>query len=158
MNVKISLSGVKEIDDVLKGLPKQLQHRVLVAAHKYAAQPFVQTAKSIAPKRTGKMAESIGVVGLNQKNASVIGEVEAGPMPKKGRAYVARFIERGTVKRQTLGRGKYRRGANRGKVPANRFLESAFMQTKQVIESRIAEGIGKRLFSFMKRTIKKGKQ
>jgi HK97 gp10 family phage protein len=155
--IKVSVTGIKEIDDVLKGLPKQMQHRVLVAAHKYAAQPYVTAAHALAPKKTGKMAKSIGTVGLPQRRATVVGETEAGPMPKKGRAYVARFIERGTKERKLRGGKKYPRGTNRGKITAFPFLETAFNQTRTLILDRIADGIGKRLDSFMRRTIKKNR-
>jgi hypothetical protein len=160
MNVKISLSGVKEIDDVLKGLPKQLQHRVLSAAHAFAAQPLVVAARSIAPKQTSELANSIRVEKLSQKRASVIGEVNVGPSLRGKRGRIkARTVERGSVaERKIKGYGKYRKGTTRGQYKANPYMEPAFNQTKQLVESRIAEGIGKRLLSFMKRTIKRGKQ
>jgi HK97 gp10 family phage protein len=156
MSVKVSVTGIKEIDNVLKGLPKQVQHRVLVSAHKFAAQPFVQAAKALAPKREGKMAASIQAVSMPFRRATESGMVLAGPSKKKGtRGYVARFIEKGTVQRKLKGGKKYPAGTNRGKIVAKPFLEPAFNQTKKAVEDRIAEGIGRRLASFMKRTIKK---
>jgi hypothetical protein len=151
----ISVSGVKEIDKVLKGLPKQLQHRVLVSAHIMAARPFVQAAKALAPQKSGRVKKNIGSSGVPQRKANIVGETLSG---QRSRGYVGRFIEYGTKKRETLGRGrkkKYKAGANRGRVEAKPYLEPAFNQTKTMIISRINESVGKTLFSFMKRTIKK---
>jgi HK97 gp10 family phage protein len=151
----MSVSGVKEIDKVLKGLPKQLQHRVLVSAHIMAARPFVQAAKALAPEKSGRLKKNIGSSGVPQKKANVVGETLSG---QKSRGWVGRFIERGTEKRATKGKGKkkkYGPGANRGQVTAKPYLEPAFNQTKTIIINRINESVGKTLFSFMNRTIKR---
>jgi len=41
MSFKLSVTGFKEIDSVLKGMPNQLQDRVLKTAHADAAKPLI---------------------------------------------------------------------------------------------------------------------
>jgi HK97 gp10 family phage protein len=152
MSVKISVSGVKEIDRVLKGLPRQLQDRVLAAAHRDAAKPLVNAMKAGAPKGSGTIAKNIGTSKVPKRSAAVLGETDVGP---KKRGYVARFVERGTKARVLKGKGKYPRGTGRGKINAKPFLEPAFNATKEAVINGISESVGKKLLSFMKRTIKK---
>jgi hypothetical protein len=45
-------------------------------------------------------------------------------------------------------------GANRGKMSKKPFMQPAFQATKEIIEKRIAESIGRKLYSFMKRILK----
>lgn len=148
-NVTLSVTGIKEIDDLLKGLPQQLTHRVLQAAHAEAAQPLVNWAQGRAPYRTGNLERSIGVVKPSIKKANQIGLVKVGP--RYGAPYNGRhghLIEYGhnIVTRS---------GVKKGKTSPKPFMEPAFNQTKDKVEARIGEAIGKKLLAFMRRTIKK---
>ena len=148
MSVKISVTGIAEIDQVLRGLPQQLQHKILSEAHAEAAQPLVKMAYYKAPLRTGRLAESIGVKKTNLGKVGAIGLVQVGPIrggSKKG--YHAHLIEYG----HRLVRG----GKQIGFVRAKPFMEPSFNATKDIVESNIASTLGKRLLAFMKRTVKK---
>lgn len=147
--IKLSVTGVKEIDQVLRGLPKQLNHRVLGQAHAAAAKPLINKAKVMAPKRSGGLQKSIGAVKLSQKKATIVGEVHAGPRRGRGhKGYAAHLVEFGTKKRTT------KRGANRGVMSKKPFMEPSFQATKGQVEGLIAQEIGRKLNSFMKRTLK----
>lgn len=162
MSVKISVTGIKEIDEVLKGMPLQLSDKVLQSAHAAAAKPLIEKAKLIAPEGpTGNLVDSIGAVKGNfNQVASLqreVGQVTVGPR-RGGRykGYAGHLVEYGTKGRKTKGKGNKRpvRNANRGVMPKKPFMEPAFQSTKTEVESRIATEIGKKLSSFMKRTIK----
>lgn len=147
----VRLTGVKEIDSVLKGLPLQVTDRVLQNAFSDAAKPLVQTAQSIAPKDTGTLAESIGVTKEPAKTLvnRAVGQIQVGPRRKgKYKGYHGHLIEFGTTIRET------KSGANRGNVKPDPFMEPAFNQTSGQVENRINNSIGKKLLGFMKRTIK----
>ncbi|MEB3210268.1 MAG: HK97-gp10 family putative phage morphogenesis protein [Leptolyngbyaceae bacterium] len=148
MSVKLSVTGVKEIDQVLKGLPRQLQDKVLAQAHADAAKPLVERAKNIVPKRKGNLRDSIGTEKLG-KRGNEIGQVQVGPRrSKRWLGHGALLVEFGTKKRAT------KKGANRGVMPKKPFMFPAFRQTKQLVEGRIAKAIGQKLYNFMKRTLK----
>lgn len=161
MKVNLSVTGVEEIDKVLKGLPLQLSDRVLQQAHAAAAKPLVDRAKMTAPEGpTGNLVDSIGVVkgSFNQVKSLQrdVGQVTVGPRRGKYKGNAAHLVEYGTKGRYTKGKGKRigYKNAYRGVMPKKPFMEPSFVQTKSEVESRINVEIGRKLYSFMKRTLK----
>jgi HK97 gp10 family phage protein len=147
--IKISVTGVKEIDACLKAMPAALTHKVLGTAHADAAKPLVQREKSLAPVgSTHNLVDSIGVVKSSIARAGSLGEVRVGPR-KRGRykGFAAHLIEYGTRPRRT------KKGANRGFLRPEPFAEPAFNQTKGVVQAGIVTSIGKVLVRTMKRTL-----
>jgi hypothetical protein len=72
--VSISVTGLKEVDAVLKGLPLQFQDRVLKAAHADAAKPLISAAQGLAPVgKTGNLRRSIGVERISLKKTNEVG-------------------------------------------------------------------------------------
>lgn len=144
MSVKISVTGLKEIDEVIKGLPLQLQDRVLKTAHADAARVGVDAAKAIVPVgKTGNLKNSIGIERVNMKRTDEVGLVQYGPR-RRNKGFHGHLIEYGKTNRD---------GTRTTGFP---FMAISFAQTKGLIESRIADSIGKKLASFMKRTLKNG--
>tara|TARA_R110000868_G_scaffold96848_3_gene266354 strand:+ start:1571 stop:1999 length:429 start_codon:yes stop_codon:yes gene_type:complete len=141
----ISVTGLKEIDKVLRGLPDQLQDRVLKNAHTDAAKPLISAAKSIVHVKTGNLQKSIGVVRTSLKKTGAVGLVQVGPRRGGGnKGFHGHLIEYGKTNRD---------GTRSRKFP---FMEPAFNQTQSQVESNIATSLGKRINQFMKRTIKNG--
>ena len=145
MSVQISVTGIKEIDAVLKGMPLILQDRVLKTAHADAAKPLVQAASALAPLgKTGNLKKSIGVERISIKKVDAIGLVQVGPLRKGGRkGFHGHLIEY----------GKTNRDGSRTKPQP--FMGPAFDQTQRIVEAGIAQSIGTKLYQFMNRTIKK---
>lgn len=151
MDVKVRLTGVQEIDRVLKGLPKQINHRVLQAAHAGAVKKTVDAAKLLAPEGpTGHTIDSIGVTKPSFSKATEMGIVEAGPRRGRFKGNIAHLIEYGTRSRTN------KRGANRGVMPKKPFMLPAWEKTKSAVLASINTNIGQALWRFMKRTIKNG--
>lgn len=150
----ITITGYKEIDRVLKGLPLQLSDKVLQSAGAKAAKPLVVKEQLLAPEGpTGTLIDSIGIVKGGFSNFSAgnreLGQVTVGPRRKgRSRAYHAHLVEFGTRRRKT------RKGANRGVMPAHPFVRPAFDQTKDAILAGYKEAVGSVLISFMRRTLK----
>ena len=141
----ISITGINEIDKVLKGLPLQLQDRVLKAAHADAAKPLISAAKAIVPKgKTKNLVTSIGVERVSMKKTDAIGLVQVGPRRKGFKGQHGHWIEFGKTNR------------NGTRTTPSPFMEPAFNQTKGAVERGIAESVGKKLYQFMKRTVKNG--
>ena len=148
----IRLTGAKEIDQVLRGLPLQLTDKVLQNSFSDAAKPLVEAAKSLAPKGiTGNLVESIGVTKEPAKTLvnRAVGQIQVGPRRKgKYKGFAGHLMEYGTTIRET------KKGANRGMVTPHKFMGPAFDQTNGQVESKINDSIGRKLSAFMKRTIK----
>lgn len=146
----ISVTGLKEIDRVLKELPKQMQHSILSAAHAAAAKPLVEKAKLIAPEGpTGNLVDSIGVSKTSVKKANKLGEVRVGPRRKGGfKGFAGHLVEFGTKRRRT------RKGANRGLMRPKPFMKPAFGQTKGQVEKDIALQIGRVMMRTMRRYLR----
>ena len=150
MSVKISVTGNKEIDRILAEMPKVVQHQALGAAHLDAAKPMIEREKSLVPRRTGELQNSIGGIKTPMKRAGAVGEVIIGPRrSRKNRGHHGVLVEKGTKKRQT------RKGANRGVMPAQPFVEPAFTGTKDTVIGRIAVSVGRKMLSVMRRYAKK---
>lgn len=151
MRVKLSVSGVKEIDSVLSSWPKDLQHKTLSATHSAAAKPMIEKAKLLAPEGPeGNLVDSIGSVTTPMAKANIIGEVKIGPRrSRRYRGHHGHLVEFGTKPRRN------RRGANRGIMPKKPFMEPAFHATKNVVVNSIALQLGKKMFATMKRYIKR---
>jgi hypothetical protein len=146
----ITVTGFREIDMVLSGMPKELSHRVLQQANTEEAKVLVSKAKSLAPEGpSGRTVDSIGTVKPNIKRADELGVVLTGPRRGRYGGHAAHLIEYGTKNR------KNKRGANRGMMRAKPFMKPAYEQTKELIFSDINRIIGRKLYQFMNRTLKK---
>lgn len=159
------LTGIKEIDAVLKGLPKQLQHKVLVNAHAAAAKPMIQSAKSKINRVSGNLQDSIGVIKSSTKRSSDrLGMVTVGP--RRGgslKGYHGHLLEFGHWTRPQIktlmgfGGVKLVRKDYKGQkwVKPKPFMKPAFDETVTQVADNAKIEIAKKLESFMRRTIKR---
>jgi hypothetical protein len=152
MSVTIKLTGVQEIDKVLRGLPLQLNDRILQQAHAAAAKPLIEREKAMAPEGpTGKLIDSIGVVKASAKSLSnrELGAIHVGPRrSSRYKGHAAHLVEYGTKAR------RLKNGANRGVMPKKPFAQPSWDATRPRVQGAINEQIGKKLYSFMKRTLR----
>jgi hypothetical protein len=150
MKVTLSVTGYKEIDSVLRGLPLQLSHTVLQAAHLSAAKPLIEKEKLLAPEGpTGNLVDSIGGVKTPFRRANVVGEITVGPRrSRRHKGHAGHLVEFGTKARTT------KKGANRGSMRKKPFAEPAFRITQPIVVNRISTELGRKLYSYMKRVIK----
>lgn len=148
----IRTTGIKQIDDVLEGLPDVLTDKVLQNANIYAAKPLIEKAKLLAPEGpTGNLVDSIGALKASGStlDSRALGQIQVGPRRRGGyKGFAGHLVEYGTKMR------KNKAGANRGKMTPNPFMEKAFDATKDEILHRFNDGTGKALASFMRKTIK----
>lgn len=149
MSVKMSVTGVKEIDNVLQQLPKELTHSVLGTAHAAAAKPLIEKAKLTAPEGpTGNLIDSIGVVKTPMKRAGEIGEVTVGPRrnrPYKG--HHGHLIEYGF-------RTRARKPGKKTFVQGQPFMKPSFEATKGAVIEKIRVEVGKKVWATMRKYIK----
>ena len=145
MSVKISITGLKEIDAVIKGLPLQLQDRVLKTAHADAAKKTVlPTMQSLTPVKKGNLKQSEGIERVNIKKVDAVGVVRVGPRKGGGlKGFHGQLIEYGKTNRDGT------------KTQPKPFAKNAFEQSKTPLENQIKISLAAKLNAFMKRTIKK---
>src|SRR5690606_5441008 len=148
MDVRVRLTGDEDVDRVLRGLPLQVNHKLLQTAHTSAARVLVQAEKLSAPEgEHGNLVDSIGVIKTPPRKANELGEINVGPRRGRYKGYAAHLVEYGTGPRTY-------KGANRGTMPKKPFALPSWNRTKSKVESSIADHLGAALFRFMTRTIK----
>lgn len=147
--MSLRLTGVKEIDEVLRGLPLQVADKILAQTFTEAAKPMVEAIQRYTP--TGETDNLINSIGSEKEKyyPESVGTIVVGPR-RKGRykGFIAAIINDGTVKRQTES------GANRGVGPAFHFMDKGYAEEGAKTISRIDDIQGKKIYNFMRRTIK----
>lgn len=150
--MSVRLTGFKEVDAVLKGLPAQLTDKVFQRAHTRALAPFIERERQTVPVGlTGNLHDSLGVIKATGSSLGrrELGTVYGGPRRKNGyKGFAGHLNEYGTKVRAT------RNGANRGRMSAKPFAAPAWEATKAQVEGMINVEIGLEVVRFMKRTIK----
>ncbi len=69
----VEVVGARELRRALRTLPKEYR-RELAAIHKKAVKPVVDTAKVIAPRRSGRLAGSIRALGSQTQGQVAVGK------------------------------------------------------------------------------------
>ena len=158
MSVRISVTGIAEVDNLLRSLPNQVNHRIMGAAHLDAAKPLIDAAQNIVAGRdkttnTGRLEQSIGGIKISQRKSGEVGMVHIGPRRKKGIYYGfhGHLVEYGHRLVSSKKSGKRVIGF----VRPYPFMKPAFDKTKDEVGRNIVETVQKKLMSFMKKTIKK---
>lgn len=149
MKVHLSVTGHQQIDKVLRGLPAQVSHPILQAAHAAAAKALIEKEKLLAPEGPdGDLVDSIGAIKTPFAKASVVGEVIVGPRrSRRYKGHHGHLVEFGTQPRTN------KKGANRGTMPKKPFAAPAFRVTQPVVIGRISTEVGRKLYAYMKRVI-----
>lgn len=144
MSVKISVTGIKSIDECLRLLPLEMSEKVLSQAHSDAAFPLVAAAHYLAPVgKTGNLADSIGIEKVGLKRGGEIGSIVVGARRRgQYRGYHAHLIEYGKTNRD---------GTRTQPKP---FMSTAFNNTKAEVESGIAKAISRRVIALIKRSLR----
>lgn len=156
MDLRLVLTGHKEIDRTLRSLPDAVKHSVQQQAHVDAAKPLIEKEKLLAPEGpTGNLVDSIGAVKIPLRRASFVGEVHVGPRVRRPyRGFHGHLVEFGTRERELKGRGKYPAGTKRGVMTAKPFVRPALAQTQETVLARIQNSTAKKLVAKMRRELR----
>lgn len=149
------LQGLKELDSMLKQLPKRMGKTVLRNALKKAAIPIRDAAKANVPRGpTGNLEESITIATQLKKGQRrrKIREKDTVEMFVGSTAPHAHLVEFGTVERFRKG------GGATGEMPASPFLTNAWDATKNealdILRKEILTELVKAAERLRKRAIK----
>ena len=98
--IELKLSGFKEVDDILKNLPKQVQRKILLGAQREVLKPVAKDMESalsaVAGNVSGNLRDSIGIRALRggkEFNAASLAGIRYG---NRYKGFHGRFIESGT--------------------------------------------------------------
>jgi HK97 gp10 family phage protein len=169
-----SLQGDKELAAKLSTLTKSEFKSAVQFGAKKAMAPAQQTARSVAPKNTGKLRRAIRVRVLKRSRKRVGARVTIGAHESmfKGRTFYAAFQEYGwrTGKRasnQDLGVAKRKRrtasqreeiatmNASRKKIQGKRYLKKSIDSTREMVMHNFKIEIRAGIHKVMKRSASK---
>jgi hypothetical protein len=168
----VIVTGFKEVDNLMRRLPKELNHKIVGSAIYKSAKPLVTGAKARVKSKTGNLKESIGAVRQSIKKATEIGEVRVGPrLGGRFKGYHGYNVETGhrvvlggtlpasqtKSGRQYQAKNPARTGQGRvvGKADPHPFLQPAFVATKGEVMNQINNNIAISLRNSMRRLLKK---
>lgn len=127
MNKGIEIIGLDEILKAFEQLPKGVGERALTDVFKEALKPVREDLKRNAPAKRLKKNKVIPIKA--RRGIVSVGYSKGG--------FLARFYERGTKSRKLLGRGKYKKGTNRGVFRSKPFVERTFQSSIPSIQQFI---------------------
>lgn len=168
--MNVSYTGFKELDTLLKEMPKQFQHNVIASAYRLSAKPLIESARTFINDKTGNLANSIGAQSVPNNKAESVGLTLVGPrFVRTGKVsktaggglkgahgynveYGHGFPYTGRKSKQQIYRNKSKR---MGMVLPHPFMEPAYVQKKEVVVRNMQEAMIIRLNSLMNRILKK---
>jgi HK97 gp10 family phage protein len=116
------IEGIEEINKILDTLPKAINDKIQADLNKQAANIVKKELQALSPegnndkKHKSKISANV-VVKKSINNSFLIGFTK--------KVWYVKLLEMGTIVRKTLGKGRYRSGANRGVLIRKPFIESA---------------------------------
>ena len=136
MSSGVKITGMKELNQVMSGLKKFNQHKIMGSVLYKASKPMMTAQKQIAAqkttRRTGNLDTSIGRMKVSMKKAAEIGTVRVGPrIGGRYKGYHGHLIEFGTKDRYT------KKGAYRGRGPSLPFVAPAFTGQLEQVKKNI---------------------
>lgn len=146
-NKGMSVFGAKELEQVFKQLPNELNVKILKAVNREGAKVYKSKMESNTPVGNDRIKIKIA----NDKTN--LTSIWVGVNPKQ---WWARWIEFGTKQRRTKGRGpKQFKKADRGKMNPRAFISPAIEAvTNQAIKA-IFDNMGRTVNNFLKRETRK---
>lgn len=122
--IKFEILGIKEVQKMLADIPKEFSDKIQFDLNKAAGKIVEKELQQSVPvgnndKSSKNKAENNTLVTKSDSKSGVY-------VGFNKRAWYVKLIERGTKVRQTKGRGKYKKKANRGTVNRKPFIEAAY--------------------------------
>lgn len=171
MTQDIKIEGYSEAIRIFGQLTDQMQRTLVRQALRRSAQPMVATARARAPKRTGQLSRSIGVVSLRRDRVPTVIPMAVGPVfsvTKNGKvnAFYARFVHDGTKDRRPRnkklralrfpgrGGGVVYAARTRG-MKARPFLRDAFNQSSDASVNDFGADLTAAIERFVNRNFRK---
>jgi len=100
MALEFDIKGLNKVEAALTRFPINVEKKMLKKAMRFGAKAIVKEARSLAPRRTGRLAKSIGVVSGSRRDrgASLIVVARKGKKQKYD-AWYSHLVEWGVPSR-----------------------------------------------------------
>ena len=128
MDIDIKTVQIDILERFFKDLAWEDKRKVSISAFKKAAKPLMARAKLLAPKKTGNLRDSIGMMMVPGQIAILVGARKGGYGGNHGH-----LIENGTMERVR------KSGGSTGAGRANNFFERAYEQTYHETYDSVAD-------------------
>lgn len=128
--IQIDASDIKVLEDFFDDQATRDQRGIFIRSYRKAVKPLVDAAKVLAPRRTGKLAASMGTMELKNEVAILVGAMR----PKGSHGHLN---ESGTVERSY--RSKKGKVHRTGRMTATHFFERAYEATQEQIYETISD-------------------
>ena len=165
--IQVKFSGIKELDDLLKKLPAQVERKVLLSAQRDVLKPVAKDMQSkldgVAGKVTGNLRSSIGIKAMRggkTYNAASLAGVRYG---NRYKGFHGRFIEGGTKQRFPRKKKVLRFMGSDGRMVfvrsaapmvAKPFMEPTIKQHMPRIQKEYPDSLLSAMVKYMKRKLK----
>jgi len=156
-NVQVTILGDEDLRRIFKQIPLKMTEKILVAAGRRAAKPFLSAAKVRARMTSKRLARSIGVKRSKKYRGAVFAGVRRGKKQAHNLSFIAHWIEEGTkgIKRKRSASNESRPnnpafswmyhikkgGRFRDDQPAQPFLAPAWSATDEMVEKEYKKQI-----------------
>lgn len=123
-DIKFEIEGLEEVKKMLRTLPQQVNDKIIYDINRQAANIVKKELEDSAPdsntskKSKNKIANSIVIAKQRGSKSGV-------NIGFKKRVWYVTLMERGTKVRTLKGKGKYKKGTNRGKITRKPFVSQA---------------------------------
>ena len=124
-NIKFKIEGIEQVNKMLSTLPKELSDRVLLDINKQVGKIVQKELQQNAPEGNNdksskqKIEENVVVKKSDTKTGVLVGFTK--------KVWYVKLLELGTKVRRTLGKGKYKKRANRGRITRRPFIERSHL-------------------------------
>lgn len=140
--IKIDVSNLKVLEEYFAEMSRGDKRKIFLSAFRRCAKPILQAAKTLVPRKTGRLARSLASDGVQGQIA-----LEAGAMRRRG-GYTGHLNESGTTERFYITRKNSKRKST-GRMTATHFFENAYnsveKQTDDIIANEIFSEVSRRI-------------
>lgn len=130
----LTITGIKEIDRKLKGIPDKLAKKALRQSMRPAMKEVLKEAQQNAPVDSGDLKKSIKLKAGPRSKKAITLDVAVGEGFFKGDTFYAGFVEFGT-----------------SKMPAKPFMRPAYDSKGQDAKNKVIQDIPKMLEDVVKK-------
>lgn len=158
MSIKLQIKGLKEIEKMLKQLPKDINDRVQYDLNRKVAAIAKKQMEMDAPEgNNNKKAKDKTRSNITIAKARGKGNRSGVWVGVKKRVWYSTLIDRGTKVRSTKGKGRYKKKANRGSIGSRPWIEQAHNKAMPSMINFINNSYAKVVNQSLKKQVKRFK-
>lgn len=158
MEQTFEISGLDNLQTILKQLPEKFAKKPVQQTFRKAARPLLASIKKGAPKATGQTKKAARIIAGKGANISVGFSGKGSYMPAYFKAYWKAYgtLERRDPLHSFKNRRKEKTKWRQGGISASRFVERAWDQTREAVQKTIESDLYNNTIKFLQKHAYKG--